>query len=164
MPPSKPEQVEKLMRALFAREAELKANEDLVQRATLRSQSLRAAIADLRATIASLLGEAPAKGTDDRAPHSAPDTSSRTPELVPRPGLARTGGTILVRILAYLDATPRVSDARTVAQALDVNIDVVRTTLSKLYARGFIARPQPGQYCSLQYAQEIAPSLTRRTK
>jgi hypothetical protein len=163
MPPSKPEQVEKLMRALFAREAELKANEDLVQRATLRSQSLRAAIADLRATIASLLGEA-AQGTDDRAPTGAPDTSSKTPEMVPRPGLARTGGTILVRILAYLDATPRVSDARTVAQALDVNIDVVRTTLSKLHARGFIARPQSGQYCSLQYAQEIAPSVTRRTK
>ena len=163
MLPSKPEQVEKLMRALFAREAELKANEDLVQRATLRSQSLRAAIADLRATIASLLGEA-AQATDDRATGGAPDTSSKTPEMVPRPGLARTGGTILVRILAYLDAAPRVSDARTVAQALDVNIDAVRTTLSKLHARGFIARPQPGQYCSLQYAQEIGPSLTRRTK
>ncbi len=162
MPPSKPEQVEKLMRALFAREAELKANEDLVQRATLRSQSLRAAIADLRATIASLLGEA-AQGTDDSDHHGAPDTSSKTPEMVPRPGLARTGGTISCAP-GLLDATPRVSDARTVAQALDVNIDVVRTTLSKLHARGFIARPQSGQYCSLQYAQEIAPSVTRRTK
>jgi predicted transcriptional regulator of viral defense system len=58
-------------------------------------------------------------------------------------------GTIAGRILAYLDAEGRSVDANEVSQAIGVNIDVVRTTLSKLFNRGAIARPKVGLYRSL---------------
>ena len=57
MASSKVEQVERLVRALMARQAELQANDEVIKRAQFRSDSLRAAVADLRATIAKLIGD-----------------------------------------------------------------------------------------------------------
>jgi hypothetical protein len=160
MPPSKLEQVERLTRALVAREAELRANEEIVKRATFRSTSLRAAIADLRATLAALIGD----DATAEAPPLPPMVHGLTgaPESGQLP--SNSGGTILKRITAYLETEPRAFEALEIAQQLGIRDDVVRTSLSKLYARGRIARPVPGAYCSLLHVEEVAASLGERNE
>lgn len=146
---SKLEQVERLTRALVAREVEYQANEDVLKRATVRRHSLKAAITDLRATIAGLLGEA--------AREPAPELSPAVMQaLSGSPGTHRIEGTILERVSAYLDSEARVFSAQEIAQGLGLGVDVVRTSLSKLFARQSIQRFGAGEYCSLKYAKLIA--------
>jgi hypothetical protein len=152
MAPTKVEQVERLVRALIARESELKANEEVIKRATFRSESLRTAIADLRTTIANFIGDKSDATVSAPLPPPAPEVESH-------PGLARTEGTILARVANHLDLAQRVFDATEIAQALGIGVDVVRTTLSKMYARGLIARVGSGEYCSLQHAHDIGAGV-----
>jgi hypothetical protein len=161
MASSKVEQVERLVRALMARQAELQANDEVIKRAQFRSDSLRAAVADLRATIAKLIGDTSFKDASAVLPAPAPLSE---PGLGPQPELARTEGTILVRVQTLLDGTPRFFDATEIAQAVGVGVDVVRTTLSKLYSRGLIARRSAGEYCSLQHAHNIDAEVAPRPR
>lgn len=156
MAPSKLEQAERLFRALAAREAELKANDEIVRKATFRSQSLRTAIKELRTTIATLIGDTSGEEVSAPLALTAPEGPQPQPETDPHPAaLARPDGTIVARVAAYLEAEPRAFDATEIAQALGLGVNVVRTTLSKLHARGSIARRSPGEYCSVQYAHDI---------
>lgn len=154
MAPTKFEQAQRLFSALQVREEELRANEEVVKRATFRSQSLRAAIAELRTTIATLLGDASLPPLPPEAPP--------TPEKGPQSPLPRTDGTIIARVAAHLETEPRAFDATEIAQSIEVGVDVVRTTLSKMYGRGLIGRLAPGQYCTLERAHAVKASGARK--
>lgn len=149
MPPTKVEQVERLMRALMMRESELQSTEETLRRTTVRRASLQAAIGDLRTTIAQLIG-------DEDVPA---EVLARAPPEVQRLALAehrqRADGTLLERVLGYVNGTPRMVEAPEVSQALSISVDNVRTVLSKLKARGQIARFETGTYCSLAHANKI---------
>jgi hypothetical protein len=149
MPPSKFEQVERLIRALVVREGELAASDEVVRKATLRSESLRAAIRDLRATIEQLISDG---GVPAEILARAPLEIQR---LAADPMRLRTEGTLLARVLAFVESLPRAVEAAEISQALGIHVDSVRTVLSKLKARGQIERLETGQYCSMQHAHDI---------
>ncbi len=144
MAPTKTEQIESLARALVRRQDELRANEEMIEKAKLRSSSLEQAIRDLRATIAQLVGEGD-------APQEVLDRAQRIANIP----TADTEGTLLERVLAYVNKVPRTVEAREIAQALGITLDGTRTVLSKLKARGEIARFEPGVYSSLRHANTI---------
>ena len=137
MAESKFDRVERLMRALHVREEELKAARDAERRAAFRLESLEAAVRDLRETIRRLVEED--VQVDER---QIDDAEHEPPSAAP-------AGTIAQRILAYLDTERRSVEANEIGQALGVSVDVIRTTLSKLFARGAVARPKVGMYRSL---------------
>ena len=162
MPLTKLEKVEGLARALLVRQAELKANEEVVRKATLRSESLRAAIADLRKTLAELIEEVPSKNA------SAAPSREDSPELpleceeISADVLAPIEGTIIERVAAHLETAQR-AYASEIAQTLGIRVEVVRTTLSKLHAKGRVRRLGGGEYCSLAFvhADDVAGAVRR---
>lgn len=151
---SKFEHAQRLFRALEARQAELEANEAAIAKAKFRSESLRAAIAELKTTIAKLLSDPAAEvGASDE---------QRALELDPQPGIAKADGSILARVESYVNAAPRILEANDIATDLGLRIDVVRTSLSKLHARRQIQRLEAGQYTSLQHARDVASGEAKR--
>jgi hypothetical protein len=159
MPPSKIEQVQRLIRARDVREEELRASDEIARKATLRSHTLRAAIADLTKTIEELIG--PGEVPPEVLANAAPEVQRLARDDPPR----GTEGTLLYRVLAYVQSVPGSVDAREVSKALGTNIDGVRTALSKLTLRGQIDRlgGGRGRYCSVQHGDSSCgePSDTR---
>lgn len=139
MSEKKSDRVERLMRALLVREGELKVAEDVERRAKVRRASLEQAVNDLRGTVRRLIDE----DVDDSVAAELEADALSTPDAIP------TEETIGNRILDLLEAEPRALDANEISQSLGVTVPVTRSTLSKLHARGKVARPQPGFYRSL---------------
>lgn len=139
------ERIDKLMRALLVREGELKVAEDVFRRAEARRASLDAAVKDLRATVRRLIEDETFVEDPSLELPTAEDPSASSPG---------TAGTIASRVVAFLEAEERTVEASEVAQALGVNLDTARTTLSKLFAKGSVSRPRVGMYCSLSSEHE----------
>ena len=127
--PKKSERVERLMRALLVREGEQKVAVEVERRATIRRESLDHAVRDLRATIQRLVDEDIDDGFDETV-LKAPDAD----------------GTIRQRIIAFVEDQGRAVSANEISQGIDERVEVVRSTLSKMFIAGEIARPVTGKY------------------
>jgi hypothetical protein len=161
MPPSRSEHAEKLYRALFKREAELKAarederrTKELNERATVKRESLEAAVKGLRETVDKHVGAG-----------EVVEDESVLVALIPKDDDESTDGrTIAERIVDFLEATRCPVEAREISQAVGADVDVVRTTLSKLRSRGKIARPRQGEYCALPSVASARTSMGEQTR
>ena len=135
--------MEALVREIFAREEDIRKRE-------LKLGKARGELASLRARLEQLI-------SDPEAVIPNQGSGQQTAIVATGPGLARATATIAARIISILDGEPNAMSADDVAGHFDeeVNLDVIRTTLSKLHQRGVIARPEPGRYSSMAYAEEI---------
>jgi len=68
------------------------------------------------------------------------------------------------RVQSYVDAEQRALDAGTIAAGTRIDVDVVRTVLSKAVARGKIARTERGLYSALNCPgpARIVPSTSHK--
>jgi len=148
------ERIEKLMRAVLVREGELRVATAAARRAEIRRASLEAAVTELRETVRKLI-------EGENVPEDPPSAALEATHYEAGESGA-TNTTIADRVLAFVDGEGRTVEAADVAQTLGVNIDTARTTLSKLHAKGILARPKPGLYRSLSL--EDASRNTARAK
>jgi hypothetical protein len=73
------------------------------------------------------------------------------------PPLAKASSTVAHRVLAALEMEPRPFSPSDLFNFLELPppIETLRTTLSKMYNAGLIARPFPGLYCALQHEAAV---------
>ena len=110
--------------------------------------SLEAAVEELDKTIRTIIG-------DEHVPDAATPILERQAE-----SYDADRRTLAERIVDHLAASRCPLDALAISQAIGVeNINVVRTTLSKLHLQGAINRPRPGTYEWLAPAGDAAPAI-----